>query len=294
MNKIYSISGLKDIFEKYDFFILDQWGVMHDGQKGYINAIDCVNKLIKNKKILTIISNSSKRKKITASRLISLGFNPNYFKEIMTSGEMIWQSLVNEGHEQTKNLGKNCFYIYDESKEDGKKYLNGLNKFNFVKNIHEADFILACTPPANKTVIDFAPLLESAKTKNLLFICANPDFDTIENNSEKLIFCMGTIAELYQNIGGKVFILGKPNIEIYNQVISKFSHIDKSRILAIGDSLYHDIKGANNMGIDSLLITSTGIHKGFFDLDQPCWQSDKNLLKDNGINPTFICSDFNF
>ena len=294
MNKVSVISGLKEIYNNYDAFILDQWGVMHNGSSGYVSAISCIQKLYENNKFLTIISNSSKKSESTIFRLPELGFHQSYFKEVITSGEMIWQSLVNENYIQTKNLGKNCFYIYDETKEDGRKYLVGLEKFNFVENIENADFILGCTPFNKKEIIDFIPLLNEAKNNNLPFICANPDFETIEKNQEKLIFCMGAIAELYKSIGGEIFILGKPSIEIYNQIFKKFKHIDKSRILAIGDSLHHDIKGAKNFGVDSLLITSTGIHQDIFDKKQPSWESDKNSLKNLGIKPTFICSDLNF
>ena len=294
MIKVKNISGLKDIWENYDIFILDQWGVIHDGEKGYSNAIECVDKLFVNNKNLIIISNSSKKKDTTALRLPQIGFNQNHFNEIMTSGEMIWQSLLNESHPQTKNIGQNCFHIYDDSKDDGKKYLDGLEKFNFVDNIDNADFILGCTPFINKKVIDYIPILLSAKKNNLPFICANPDFETVESNSKNLSFCMGTLAELYKNMGGETFILGKPNVEIYNQSLKKSAKIDKSKILAIGDSLHHDIKGAINFGIDSLFITSTGIHQEFFDKQNPIWETDVNTLQKLGIYPTFICSDFKF
>lgn len=294
MNKTKTINGLDEIYNNYDTFILDQWGVMHDGDKGYLNAIKCVDKLFSYNKTLIIISNSSRRKNTTAKRLPELGFNQRHFKEILTSGEIIWQSLLNESHFETQNIGKNCFHIYDKSKEDGKKYLDGLDKFNYVNNIDKADFILGCTPSVNKKVIDYMPLLLSAKNNNLPFICANPDFETVESNSENLLFCMGTIAELYKNMGGKTFILGKPNIEIYNEISKKFNKIDKSRILAIGDSLHHDIKGAINFGIDSLLITSTGIHQNFFSKEKPSWETNINTLQKLGIQPTFICSDFVF
>ena len=100
---------------------------------------------------------------------------------------------------------------------------------------------------------------------DILFICANPDFDTISKSSnDQNIFCMGTIAELYKNMGGKVFLLGKPNIDIYIESTKNVTDFKKSNVLAIGDSLHHDIKGALNFGIDSLLITSTGIHKELF------------------------------
>ena len=294
MIKISTIKGLKEIYKKYDAYILDQWGVMHDGKKGYNNAVECVEKLFESKKKLIIISNSSKRKKSTLDRLPKIGFNTNYFDEVMTSGEMIWQSLKKENYDETINLGKNCFYIYDNINTEFKVYIEGLEKFNFVNDIEKSDFILACTPFYKKKVVDYIPLLTKAKNLKLPFICANPDFDTVERNSDNLVFCMGTIAELYKNMGGKIFYLGKPSIEIYNESTRVLKNIDKSKILSIGDSIYHDIQGANNFGIDSLLITSTGIHQKLFDKKNPCWESNINTLRNLAIKPTFISSEFIF
>ena len=294
MKNIKTISGLEEIYHKYEVFILDQWGVMHNGEKGYKHSIHCVDKLHSNKKILTIISNSSKRKESTIACLPDLGFRKNLFKLVMTSGEMIWQSLFNQNYEETRKLNKNFFYIYDETKEDGKNYIKGLEKYNIVDNIEEADFILGCTPFANFEVLDYVPILSSAKKNNIPFICANPDFDTVESNSNKLIFCLGTIAELYKSLGGKVFYLGKPSIEIYNETLNRIKFFDKRKILAIGDSLHHDIKGAMNLGIDSLLITGTGIHKDLFDINTPKWDRKNKKLNKFGIEPTYICKDFNF
>ena len=149
MNEILTIEGLEKIYKNYDAFILDQWGVMHDGILGYKNAINCIEKLVNNKKKLIIISNSSKRKISSKARLPILGYQESYFSEIMTSGEMIWKCLYEKKYEEIKYLGKNCFYIFDDSKEDGKKYINGLDNYNFVDNVEEADFILACTPHPN-------------------------------------------------------------------------------------------------------------------------------------------------
>ena len=105
---------------------------------------------------------------------------------------------------------------------------------------------------------------------------------------------MGTIAELYNNLGGKTFILGKPSIEIYKKTFEKLTNIKKSRILAIGDSLFHDIRGAVNFGVDSLLITSTGIHSNFFDNKNPSWKTINNSLKKLQIKPTYICKKLKF
>ena len=292
--KILTISGLKEIYQEYDFFIFDQWGVMHDGNNSYRKAIDCIYKLNSKKKKISIISNSSKRKYSTLLNLSKLGFNPAYFHEVLTSGEMIWQSLINKDHDLIKNLGKRYFHIHNEEKKDSKLFLEGLDKYTEVTKINDADFILGCTPFAKNKVIDYFPILDVAIKKNLTFICVNPDFDTYDNFSKKLSFCMGTISALYENMGGEVFTLGKPNVEIYYETIKKIINIDKSKILAIGDSIHHDIQGAKNFGIDSLLITSTGIHQDFFDKKNPLWESDRNSLRKFDINPTFISADLRF
>jgi len=294
MNIPITITRLEEIYDNYDAFILDQWGVIHDGNKGYLNAIKCIEKLYSKKKILTIISNSSRKKEETIMRLPNLGFQSTHFHEVMTSGEMIWLSLKNKNNSEVKNLGKRCFHIYDQTKNEGEIFQKGLEKYIFVKNIEDADFILGCTPFFEKVVVDYIPLLNVAKEKDLLFVCANPDFESLDKKSNSLTFCMGTIAELYNSLGGKTFLLGKPCIEIYKKTFEELKNIKKSRILAIGDSLFHDIKGALNFGVDSLLITSTGIHNDFFDNENPSWKTSNNSLKKLGIKPTYVCKELFF
>ena len=294
MNIPITITRLEEIYDNYDAFILDQWGVIHDGNKGYLNAIQCVEKLYSKKKILTIISNSSRKKEETIMRLPNLGFQPAHFHEVMTSGEMIWLSLKNKNNSEIKNLGKRCFHIFDQTKNEGEIFQKGLEKYIFVKNIEDADFILGCTPFFEKTVVDYIPLLNVAKEKDLLFVCANPDFESLDKKSNSLTFCMGTIAELYKSLGGKTFLLGKPSIEIYKKTFQELKNIKKSRILAIGDSLFHDIRGALNFGVDSLLITSTGIHRDFFDNKKPSWKTCNNSLKKLKIKPTYVCKELFF
>lgn len=224
MSKI--IESITDIVSLYDVFILDQWGVMHDGYKGYDHAINSVEKLIKENKKLIIISNSSKRKTSSISRLKSLGFDKNHFIEVMTSGEMIWQEIETSIYKYGNDL-KNCFHIYDKSKEDGLEFRNGLEKFNFVSKVNDANFILACTPFENTEPIDYIPILKDAVDRNLLMFCANPDFVTIEKNNDKNIYCMGTIADLYDHMGGRVVILGKPSKEIYKVSCRKIEDFNK-------------------------------------------------------------------
>ena len=210
----------------------------------------------------------------------------------MTSGEMIWRELSNTPGKYDFRF-KKCFHIYDTSKEDEKDYRIGLEKFEFVVNIKEADFILACTPFKNTKPIDYIPILNEALDKNLIMFCANPDYVTIENNNHNNVFCMGTIADLYNHMGGKIVILGKPSKEIYLESCKKISKIDLSKIIAVGDSLDHDILGATNFGIDSILI-SNGIHRGLFEKNIEIGLKNIENIKKWNCNPTYLCENFSF
>jgi len=292
LTQVINIVGLSEVIDQYDLFIIDQWGVLHNGQTGYHYAIDCVENLATLQKKIIIISNSSKRRHTTIDKLPKLGFDKDNFTVVLTSGEMIWQNLYTKSKDFFKKLGLKCYHLADKTKEDGLKYVNGL-KYDFVENIEDADFILGCTTSPGLRTLDYVPLLEKAIQKNIPFICANPDYETVESSTENFIICMGAVAALYKDFGGSVFIMGKPSIEIYREATKNFKKITKKRMLAIGDSIHHDIKGAENFGIDSLLITS-GIHKSIFDQSKPIWDNEKNNLLKYKIKPTYMCSKFQF
>ncbi len=288
MTKI--IESIDDIISLYDVFILDQWGVMHDGYKGYDHAVSAVEKLNRENKKLIIISNSSKRKLSSIGRLKSLGFDKNHFIEVMTSGEMVWQEIAKSIDSYGTNL-QNCFHIYDSSKEDGLEFRNGLEKLNFVSHINDANFILACTPFEKTEPIDYIPILKDAVDMNLVMFCANPDFVTIEKNNDKNMYCMGTVADLYDHMGGKVVILGKPSNIIYEESCKNIVNLNKSKIVAIGDSIDHDILGANNFNIDSVLI-STGIHRDLFAKGPEIALTEIKNSKKWNFSPTYVCENF--
>ena len=273
------INSILDIINRYENYIIDQWGVMHNGEVGYKHAIETINFLEKKNKNLFIISNSSKRKKSSLERLPKLGFKKNSFINVLTSGEMIWQLIHNKYFQQ--DYKKKCFHIYDDSKEDGLLFRDGLN-LSFVDKIDDADFILACTPFDKMQPIDYIPILDKAIENSLMLYCANPDFETIEKNNKQNIFCMGAISEIYRKMGGQVIIQGKPEVEIYMEA-TKSINLDKSKTIAVGDSLFHDIKGANNFFIDSILVKS-GIHKNL--------QTINMLSKNHEIKPTYLIDSF--
>ena len=273
------IHSIKDIADNYETFLIDQWGVMHDGNIGFKHAIEAIDFLESKNKNLIIISNSSRRKNSSLEKLPLLGYRKNSFIEVLTSGELIWD-LVNK-LSLDKAQSSICLHIFDHTKEDGLSFRHGLKNISFTNNIKDADFILACTPYFNSKPVDYIPLLDQALEKNLVMYCANPDYETVVKD-KKNIFCMGLIAKLYNKIGGKVIIKGKPDKSIYEHSTKKID-LNKSKTVAIGDSLFHDIKGANEFNIDSVLVTS-GIHSNLININK--------LVNNHQIMPNYAIESF--
>jgi ribonucleotide monophosphatase NagD (HAD superfamily) len=82
-------TGIEQVAKDYDIFLLDMWGVMHDGSRPYEGVIDTVKKLKEAGKEMIILSNSSKRQEKSLKMLAKLGFDPiNDFSQVITSGDV--------------------------------------------------------------------------------------------------------------------------------------------------------------------------------------------------------------
>ena len=284
------LKSLSEIIDKFDTYIIDQWGVMHDGQKAYPGAKKCVDKLNQLGKKMVIISNSSKDSLETILRLKKLGFNDKHFNKIISSGEVIYKELKNPTLKWSKNLGNNCYHLSNCSKLENNNLIKSIGK-NKVERIELADFILGTTTDPSLSLLEYSSILKKSADNNLPFICANPDFESVEKNSDNEVICMGAVGKLYESFGGTVHILGKPSNFIYNIAISSIDKFNKSKTLAIGDSLSHDILGANKFGIKSVLISS-GLHSNFFLDNNLKWNNNLNSHFNLSVLPEYICSKF--
>ena len=239
------IKGLKEIYDKYDVFFIDLWGVVHNGIQLYPEAIEVLEHLYKLNRRFILMSNAPRPSKDVEKFLLNLKMDKIFTKNIFTSGEAALKSL------QQNIYGKNFYHL-------GPKRDNSLIK-EFEKNktsLEKADFIL-CTGllDNHEESLDFyKDLLKNYIQINM--ICTNPDL--IVHRGSKQEYCAGALAALFQELGGKVIYFGKPYPEIY-----KFCTNNDEKVLVIGDNIRTDIKGANNMKFDSLFITN-GIHKDEF------------------------------
>jgi HAD superfamily hydrolase (TIGR01459 family) len=239
------IKGLSQIQSKYDVFFIDLWGVVHNGIELHNEAIKALENINKLNKSFVLISNAPRPSQNVKDFLVKLEMSEELLKNIFTSGEAALKSL------QQNIYGKNFYHlgpIRDSSLfRDFEK-----NK----KEIDAADFIL-CTgflDGYENSLNFYEELLK--KYTHLKMICTNPDLVVQRGSTQE--YCAGTLAEIFERLGGKVVYFGKPYPDIY-----KFCLQDNKNILAIGDNIRTDIKGANNMKFDSLFITN-GVHKNEF------------------------------
>ncbi|MFT5703900.1 MAG: HAD superfamily hydrolase (TIGR01459 family) [Rickettsiales bacterium] len=235
---------LSEIADNYDYFILDIWGVLHDGTHVYEGAIESLEHLrAKNKKIC-LLSNAPRRAQKVVVLLENLGIKRELYDFILTSGEATYASLFDS------KSTEGYYYIGPEKDAD---LLHGLG-CNIAADAADAGFALVTGfDDGNYDIATKIPQLKAAMDNNLTLICANPDLIVIKKSGEELL-CAGIIAEEYKKMGGKVTYFGKPHKLVYEQVFKLFSNVDKSTILAVGDGLETDILGANRNQIDSALI----------------------------------------
>ncbi len=253
MNKrITEISGLSSLVKDYNTFLVDLWGVIHNGINIFPGIIELLKRLKEEDKQVIFVTNAPRRSEVIRLQLQDFGISSNLFSFVISSGEISWLRM-NEIIKHKKL--NNCFHI-GPPRDD---HLTEELKIKIVNEPKYTDFILNTGPWGENDSLDNYKeiLFELSKTKPLM-ICANPDKKVIRG--EKFMICAGLLAEYYEKLGGNVEYLGKPYPEIYEKCFELSSEQNKTKFLIIGDSLDNDIKGALNNKIDSLLVTS-GIHR---------------------------------
>ena len=243
-----SISSFKKLVNNYDYFLFDQWGVLHNGSYKFPRAVECLKYLKENGKKIILISNSSRPTKQSIKNLDKLGINNDLYDYCITSGQIALDFIEEDIF---KKYGKKCFPL--ALPKEKKIYFN----LQCTNNIKLANFAMIADLKDDLTILDFAEKLDEMLKNKLPLLCANPDY--LVHNNKKLSICGGLIANLYSDLGGVVFRYGKPFTPIYQNIIKKMRIKNRKRVLAVGDSLWHDIEGGNKMKFETLWIKN-GVH----------------------------------
>jgi HAD superfamily hydrolase (TIGR01459 family) len=238
--KIYNFD---DIYEDYDLFFIDIWGVVHDGITPYPGTINRLNKLLKEKD-LSFLSNAPRPNIVVSKKLNEFGLNISS-EQVITSGDL--------KREYLKKIIQQEKTIYHLGEDRNQDILAGLN----VKTSHDikhADYLLlSLYLDEHEDLNQFDELFCEAINKGIPILCANPD-TTVRSNSY-MRYCAGYFAEKIEEMGGKVEYFGKPHKNIYDFARIKMTkNIADDKILMIGDTIDKDIVGARNAGIHSTLV----------------------------------------
>jgi HAD superfamily hydrolase (TIGR01459 family) len=255
MTKNLDKEGLCSIVDNYQLFYVDLWGVVHNGVSLHKEAINALKEITKKGKEYILLTNAPRPNSVVKTFLKKMGMEEEIIDHVFTSGEASLSYLK-------KNLiNKKFFHVGPPRDIDLFKDFKEL-KSNQIEN---SEYII-CTGLFEEHEEDlkyYKELFEKNLKKKM--ICTNPDLIVDRGNKREL--CAGSISIIFEKMGGEVVYFGKPYPEVYNQSID---NKDK-KVLSIGDNLNTDIKGANLLNYDSLII-SNGIHK--------------NEIKEKGIEET--------
>lgn len=241
------LSGLEDIRDRYAIFIVDLWGVIHDGTALYEGVIEALCTFRKEGKRVFFLSNSPRRSEQVKQQLEALGLPRHLYEDIHTSGEDAYLTLKERTSSWSQSLG---FKAYGLTASFHRPLVEDL-KLTRVGDLDDADFILN-TGPEHLHLKNYEDLLKEAVQLNLPMVCVNPDVSIVSGG--RVVLCAGALAERYEALGGKVYYLGKPYAQIYETLFMRMKGVDPTHILVVGDSLTTDIKGAALMGLDSALV----------------------------------------
>ena len=255
MTKNLDFVGLQSIARNYDLFYIDLWGVVHNGVELHEKAIIALKKLLELNKEFVLLTNAPRPIDTVKVILEKMGMEENLRNHVFTSGEASLSYLSKE-HKSQKFYHVGPPRDFDLFK-DFKNYKSN--------NINDCEYLL-CTglfDEHDKDLTYYKNLFEKHLNKKM--ICTNPDL--IVDRGENRELCAGSVAMVFEKMGGKVVYFGKPYPEVYNLSINNKG----KKILSVGDNLNTDIKGANLLNYDTLII-SNGIHK--------------NEIKEKGIEAT--------
>ena len=249
------IVGLRDIADQFDLYLVDQFGVLHDGVAAYPGAIDGLARLESSGRKVIVLTNSGKGAAANLARLGALGFADSSLDAVISSGDVALQCIKNGALGARFADGADVCVVG----RPGDTYAFSSDDFRLVARPQDAAFLVFAGSDAPRTSLDtYRSELTCAAQADVPAICVNPDITMIRGG--ELVPAPGAIARLYESLGGLVEYIGKPYPAIFDHAVAIAAMGPRARVVMIGDSPEHDVAGARAMGLSTLLVR-TGIHR---------------------------------
>jgi HAD superfamily hydrolase (TIGR01459 family) len=249
------LTGFAPLADRYDGFILDLWGVIHDGVNAFPHAIDTLTRLKAAGKRTLLLSNAPRTNEAVRIMMRGMGIDDSLYTGILTSGEAVRRALQSPPDIWWTELGPRVFHL---GPVRDRPVIDGL-PLTLSDSPETADFVLNTGPDDHRSASDmaeFEDVLQACARSRLKMICANPDLEVIRGGVR--VLCAGALAVRYQALGGDVRSLGKPDPAIYQPVLQELG-VAADKVLAVGDSLRTDIAGAAGVDLAACWVLD-GIH----------------------------------
>jgi HAD superfamily hydrolase (TIGR01459 family) len=246
------IRGLAEIAARYDAAICDVWGVLHNGRDPFPEAAEALRRFRAARGPVVLLSNAPRLADGVETQFDRIGVPRDFYDAIVTSGEAARADLV------ARIPGDRPLRLFYLGPSRDNPLFEGLNLV--FAGADEAEIVLATGFYDDETEApdDYRDLLQRFRARDLLFLCANPDI--VVQRGDRLIYCAGAIARLYETMGGRALYFGKPHAAVFERALMKARGFGAAAApLVIGDGLETDIAGANRLGLDTLFVAS-GIH----------------------------------
>ena len=283
------IASLADISDRYDVLYCDLWGCLHNGKALFPEAVAALQAFRAKGGAVVLLTNAPRTHHAVQARLEQMGLPANAWDVIAASGDATQVAMLQGA------AGRKLWHLGPGKDEDLfsmiPDWLQDQPPIQRVQ-LDQAEGIL-CTGPFDEftdTPDDYRARFLGAKVRGLPMLCANPDL--VVDVGETRIYCAGALAQLYEEMGGTVLSFGKPHPPIYDvarsQLAARGISVDNDAVLAIGDGVRTDLRGAMGEGIDALFITG-GLEAHRFGTDPaaPDPQALTDWLTAEGLSPRF-------
>lgn len=291
MAKTKFCAGISDISDSYMGCIIDDWGVLHDGEDAFSGVVDCLKELKERKKQIVILTNDRKTAEEKKIQLKKMGIGPSLYHHIVTPTTVIQKGLTEQSDGIFKNIGKNAYVI---TRHGDLSMLDGTD-IEVVEDIEQADFVLLLGMDYPKRTLEhYDTVIRRAIQRRLKAVCANQDSKGLIGSN--FLMGPGLLARRYEDAGGIVHYIGKPHPLIFKYCVEllREKEVYPSHTVMLGDTMAHDVLGANSMGIDTCLFKS-GLHAANFMHCTTLKEVDntlKNLIiQYNNVMPNYLVDE---
>lgn len=245
------IDGLSSISNLYDGFLIDQWGVIHNGATLYPNAKETLQRLKDEDKKVIILTNSSKTNEVNTIRLDQkFGITPDLYTHIVSSADLLRTLLLKREAAPWANFGRRMFVVADGN---DAQLLDGTG-LQRVYDINDADAVVLLSISIGEDHKAHKDWINLAVRNGLAVVC--PSADILSVHSKGVVGGMASVVTDIKAKGGYVVNVGKPEPIIYDLCTALLGDIEAKRILAIGDQLSSDVFGAKRYGFDAALVAT--------------------------------------